>query len=103
MKLRLEAQEVDPETEPMQLIFLDYEMPIMDGNETMAELNKIFLEEEDKPNSTFRRPKICCMSAHTADNIRQTALDGGMDDYLTKPTGKNDMDMILKRYYRPRC
>ena len=74
-------------------------MPIMDGETTMIELKKIFEEEEAKPNSTFVRPKICCMSAHTADNIRQSAFDSGMDDYLTKPTGKREMDLILKRHY----
>ena len=41
------------------------------------------------------------MSAHTANNIKQHALGVGMDDYLTKPTGKNEMNAILMRYYRP--
>jgi DNA-binding response OmpR family regulator len=70
-------------------------MPFMNGNETSKHLNNIFLEEEAKPNSTFSRPKICCVSAHTAENIRLSALDAGMDDYLTKPTTKSDMGMIL--------
>ena len=76
-------------------------MPIMDGEATLIELKKIFEEEEAKSESSFVRPKICCMSAHTADNIRQNALDAGMDEYITKPTGKNEMNTILKRYYRP--
>ena len=40
----------DPNTRPLQIIFLDYEMPIMDGKETMIELKKIFEEEEAKEN-----------------------------------------------------
>jgi len=75
-------------------------MPIMDGVAVVRELKKLFAEEEAKPGSSFVRPKVCCMSAHTAENIRQNALEVGMDDYLTKPTRKSDMAYILKRYYR---
>ena len=35
------------------MIFLDYEMPIMDGEAVMAELGKIFEEEAMRPESNF--------------------------------------------------
>ena len=69
-KRRLEMQKIDDKTKRIQIIFLDYEMPIMDGEAVMFELRKIFEEEESRQGSNFERPKICCMSAHTADNIR---------------------------------
>ena len=75
-------------------------MPIMDGVAVVRELFKIFAEIEAQPDADFVRPKICCMSAHTAQNIKQSAFDSGMDDYLTKPTRKTDMAVILERYYR---
>lgn len=69
-KQRLEMQREDASIKPLQLIFLDYEMPIMDGEAVMGELVKIFQEEESRPGQDFYRPKICCMSAHIANNIR---------------------------------
>ena len=70
-KKRLEMRSLDPETVPVQIIFLDYEMPIMDGKQVVQELFKIYEQEEGQANqTTFVRPTICCMSAHTNDNIR---------------------------------
>ena len=63
-------QSWDPETVQLQIIFLDYEMPIMNGEQVVQELFKIYEQEEARGNQTFTRPKICCMSAHTNDNIR---------------------------------
>ena len=91
---------INPHCKPLQIIFLDYEMPIMDGAAVVAELFKLYDIEEARPGSTFIRPKIVCMSAHTAEEIRQKALNVGMDDYLLKPAKKEDLEVILSRYYR---
>ena len=91
---------INPQVKPLQIIFLDYEMPIMDGEAVVSELFSLYTIEEARPGSTFQRPKICCMSAHTAEAIRQRALNAGMDDYLLKPTSKSDMGLILSRFYR---
>ena len=92
---------IDASVEPLRLIFLDYEMPIMDGESVVEELFKLYKVIESGPAAAnFIRPKICCMSAHTSEQIRKHALSVGMDDYLVKPTRKTDMGVILDRYLK---
>lgn len=70
----------------------------MDGKGFMVEFNKIFGREGVTANGGVfvKRPQVCCMSAHTAEQIRQEAFEAGMDDYLTKPTSKDDMETYLR-------
>ena len=42
----------------------------MDGEAVMHELNKMFAQLESRRGVAFRRPKICCMTAHTAEDVR---------------------------------
>ena len=72
---------------------------MMDGNQVMSEMIKIYEAEEARPGQSFIRPRVCCMSAHTTTNIRESALRAGMDDYMIKPLSKDDIDLILEKYF----
>lgn len=77
-----------------QLIFMDCQMPVMDGFEATAKLRA--LEKKQKQQSQPLR--IIAMTAHAMDNDRQRCLDAGMDEYLAKPLQKEKLKAILERF-----
>ena len=58
------------------LVFMDCEMPIMDGYEATRQIRR--LPEDDQP-------WIVGISAHALEEQINQALKAGMDRYLTKP------------------
>ncbi len=63
--------------QPYDVVFMDVQMPVMDGIEATR-----LLCERHPPG---QRPRIIGMTANVMDQDRQAALHSGMDDYLTKP------------------
>lgn len=62
------------------LIFMDIQMPEMDGIETTKTLRKRFGK---------KLPKVVAMTAYSMQNDREKFLENGMDDYLSKPIRAN--------------
>ena len=67
--------------EPFELLLTDIVMPEMDGIELTQTLRQTM-------NSAI---KIIGVSAGELDNDRQTCLDAGMNDHLSKPFKANDL------------
>ncbi|HEU5481012.1 MAG TPA: response regulator, partial [Candidatus Tumulicola sp.] len=73
------------------LVFMDCRMPVMDGFEATRAIRKI-------ESRTGRRVPIVAMTANALSNDRDDCLAAGMDDYLTKPVGLDDLRAVLKRW-----
>ena len=69
------------------LILMDVQMPVMDG----LTATKLIRDQEDRGN---RRTPIVAV---TAGIDRQTCLDAGMDDHLSKPVRSALLDEILSQ------
>lgn len=77
-----------------ELIFMDCQMPELDGYQVTAEIRRREGSERHTP--------IVAMTAHTTIGDRDRCLRAGMDDYLAKPLRAGLLDQILARTVWPR-
>jgi two-component system sensor histidine kinase/response regulator len=75
---------------PYDVVFMDCQMPVLDGYETTREVRRI---EGDS-----RHTWIVAMTAHSLEGDRAKCLASGMDDYLSKPVKTEDVQGALTRY-----
>lgn len=68
------------------LIFMDIQMPVMDGLTATKLIREIY---------TISPIKIVAMTANAMDGDRQTYLDTGMDDYISKPITIQDIIRVI--------
>jgi two-component system, sensor histidine kinase len=75
------------------LIFMDVQMPEMDGFQTTQAIHQKWSAVHDYP-----RPWIIAMTANAMQGDREACLQIGMDDYVSKPIKMQDLQTILERW-----
>jgi len=70
------------------LIFMDIQMPIMDGVEATGRIREI-------ENATGEHIPIIALTAHAMDGVRERLLNRGMDDYLSKPIKAKELYSVI--------
>ncbi len=82
------VERLDPERH--DAIFMDCQMPNLDGYEATARIRA------NEPEG--RHVPIVAMTAHAFAGDRERCLRAGMDDYLSKPLRSEDLDPVLERW-----
>lgn len=72
------------------LIFMDCQMPVMDGFETTRRIRNLSSEKRKIP--------VIAMTAGAMQGDREKCLESGMNDYLSKPIEKDTVGEMLKKY-----
>jgi signal transduction histidine kinase/CheY-like chemotaxis protein len=83
------------ERQPYDLIFMDMQMPEMDGLEATGTIRS-------RAGRTAQ-PRIIALTANATAEDRERCLAAGMDDYLSKPIRIPELVASLERWGRPRA
>ena len=79
------------EGEPFDLVFMDVQMPEMDGMEATGAIRQ-------KEIASGEHQPIIALTAHAMKGDEQKCLAAGMDGYLSKPIRPQDLDKVLDKY-----
>jgi len=78
---------------PFDIVFMDCQMPVMDGYEASIAIRAWEVEHPE------RRPvPIVAVTANAMAGDRELCIEAGMTDYLTKPVKRAQIEAILRTY-----
>jgi len=77
------------ETNSMDLVFMDLQMPEMNGYEATVILKK-----------KFPTLPVVAQTAFAMSDDREKALDAGCDDYLAKPIKSKDLLSVVEKFIK---
>jgi len=73
------------------IILMDCQMPVLDGLQATEKIREIEMNGE-------RRIPIIAVTANAIEGDREHCISVGMDDYISKPTKKNELNELIKKY-----
>ncbi|MEO0895931.1 MAG: PAS domain S-box protein [Bacteroidota bacterium] len=74
------------------LVFMDMQMPEMDGLTATGEIRKNFLHREEYP-------LIVAMTANALIRDRERCIEAGMDDYISKPVKIDHIRDMMEKWF----
>ena len=80
---------VEAARQGFDLIFMDLQMPIMDGIEATRRIRR-------EESTSDRRTPIVALTACALTEDRKRAMDAGMDGFLTKPLHFDELQVVLR-------
>jgi two-component system sensor histidine kinase/response regulator len=85
---RVAVERFESNPDDFDLIFMDVQMPEMDGMEATSVLRE----------KGFGRIPIVAMTAHALPGDREKCIDAGMNDYITKPIKREIVFEMIDRW-----
>lgn len=77
------------DSQPVDLVLMDMQMPVMDGVTATQQL---------RGNPAYAGIPIIAMTANAQEKDRQTCLDAGMQDFMTKPIQPENLFQTLSHW-----
>jgi CheY-like chemotaxis protein len=93
----LEAVKMVKENGSYDIIFMDMQMPHMSGMEATKEIRKWEANkaQSSKLKAQSERTPIVALTANAMQGDREKCLEAGMDDYLSKPFKREDIQRAI--------
>jgi len=79
------------EPDAFDLVFMDVQMPEMDGREATAEIRRL----------GFKDLPVVAMTAESMQGDRERCLEAGMNDYIAKPIKKESVLQMIEKWVLP--
>ncbi len=76
--------------ESFDLVFMDIQMPVMDGLQALKHIR----DKERKEGKNAHMP-VVAMTANALKGDRETYIEAGMDDYIAKPLTMNSVNDVI--------
>jgi len=76
------------------LVLMDCQMPILDGYKATGRIREM---QAASPFRWAHRPYVIAMTANALTGDRETCLNAGMDDYISKPVRIDELEAALQR------
>jgi two-component system sensor histidine kinase/response regulator len=86
----LEAIEALEQAE-YELVFMDVQMPVMDGYEATRRI---------RMNPLWSQLPIIAITAHTLSTDREKSLQAGMNDQVNKPIDTDELIAVIRKYVK---
>ncbi|MBF0121395.1 MAG: response regulator [Desulfobacterales bacterium] len=83
------------------LVFMDMQMPVMDGYTATREIRNYESEIRNKEKNTESVIPIIAMTAHAMVGEREKCIEAGMNDYISKPIDPNQLYEMLLKWIKP--
>jgi CheY-like chemotaxis protein len=80
------------EKNPYDIIFMDLQMPVMDGVEAAKKIRAF-----EKLHPECAASRIIALTADAMAGDRQRCMDAGMNDYLSKPLRRPELATALEK------
>ena len=75
----------------VDLIFLDYMMPEMDGIDTLKNIRAMDRQE-------MKELPVIALTANAVSGAREMFLEAGFDEYISKPIELDKFEKLLRKY-----
>jgi TMAO reductase system sensor TorS len=75
------------------LVLMDCQMPIMDGYKASEKIRRF-----EAMSASARRLPIIALTAHALAGDRAKCLSAGMDEWVTKPFTRQDLNAVLQKW-----
>jgi len=84
-----QALQILASDDSFDMVLMDCQMPIMDGYETTQIIRQ---------NPAWKLLPIIAITANVMQGDRDDCLASGMNDYITKPYNRGDLNEIIQRW-----
>ena len=80
---------------PYKAIFMDVDMPIMDGIDATRETLILYKKSSQTQGKSETVPVIVALTANDTKEERTRCLNSGMSIFLSKPPNQSDLNQVI--------
>ena len=88
----VEAVKMVKDKGPYDIIFMDIQMPNMNGLEATSRIRELELKGKEESGHV----PIVALTANAMKGDREKCIEAGMDDYLSKPFKREDIQRVIR-------